>query len=963
MLVRNSVLHTAPVTPPTGSTDPLVGRQRELALLRRLLADARGGAGHLVVVTGPAGIGKTRLVEELLSETSAPVGWGAAVADAGMPALWPWLRALRGLPGPHAAVAALADGAAQRGRSSAEESAAVTFAADTVAVDALAERATADPGLLVVLDDLQWADQATVRLLERVAVEIRRLPLLIVGTHRDAVDSALPGSLSHRATEVVGLGPLSGTESAVVLSGFVDDADREALRRAAELSGGSPLYLRTLARVATGQLRGHTAWDDSVGERPELRHLVAVAMEAAGPDAADLAAALSVLGAEADPGLLAGLVGAESAGAVVESLLPAVPAGLVELPPSGTVRFAHALVRDAAYASLSPARRRALHRTAAELLEPLAVSRDGWAGVVAAHWRRAGAPEPAATWAIRAAEAAGAAGAHDEAARHLTSALDAVERHDIDADRAELLLDLARFRYLDGQLQQAAEVCVRAADEGERTGRAEVVCRAAITVQGVGHPEINQTLLDLCRRALAALDVAGQGEQLPLRARVEAQLSCCLLELEQVDDALTWSRTALEHAESSGDANAELDAIRARATLEWQPGNDAEMIALGGRALELADVASRPLARLWAHVWRSDGAVHLADMPAAWREVGAIRALADRTGLPLVRWHLLRREATLAALTGDFDGCRRLSGQAAEIAVGWGDISVHYTHFGQSTVLAMLRGDPGELTPGWQEMLPAVGSFPPVGKAGLAMALWLVGRRDEAEALYRVTLPAVTDPDHPLAMAAFGYMAELAPALGDVDGCRAMRRAIADRYGSTLTHGAGTVFYSGSVARILGELALGSDDAASAVAHFETGLRVDEQIGALPYVARGRFGLARAFAAVGRPARGSDPARAAAAQARRLGMVGLLAAADELLATLSARARAADPLTTREREVADLVAQAMSNRAIAEKLVVSERTVESHVSRILAKTGLHTRTELTRHFLDESPDGSVRRPR
>ncbi|MDQ4119559.1 MAG: hypothetical protein M3235_21755, partial [Actinomycetota bacterium] len=756
-------------------------------------------------------------------------------------------------------VAALADGATRGGRSSAEETAAVTFAAHTAVVDALAEQAVADPGLLVVLDDLQWADQATARLLERVATEIRRLPVLVVGTHRDA--AALPGSLSHRATDVVGLGPLSGAESAVVLSGFVDDADRDAVRRAAVLSGGSPLYLRTLARVATGHLRGHAAWDESVGDRPELRHLVAVAMQAAGRDAADPAAALSVLGTEAEPALLAGLVDAGSADAVVESLRPAVPAGLVELPPGGTVRFAHALVRDAVYAALPPARRTALHRKAALLLEPLAVSRDGWAGPVSRHWHRAGAPEQAATWAIRAADAAAAAGAHDEAAAHLTLALDAVEHHGVDVDRAELLLDLASARYLGGRLQPSVDTCVRAAEEGARTRRPDVVCRAAITVQGVSHPEINQTLLDLCRRALAALEDAGQDERLALRARVEAQLSCCLLELEQVDDAGTWSRIALDHAESSGDANAELDAIRARATLEWQPGFDAEMVGLGRRALELADVASRPLARLWAHVWCSDGAVHQADMPAARREVDAIRALADRTGLPLVRWHLLRREASLAGLAGDFDGCRRLSGQAAEIAAGWGDTSVTYTHFAQSTLLAMLRDDPGELTPGWPEMLPAVGTFPPVAKAGLAMALLLAGRRDEAEELYRATLPAVTDARLPLALAAVGFMAELAPALGDVDGCRALRHVIEDRFDTSLIIGTGTVFYSGSTARMLGELALEGGDAEGAVGHFENGLRIDERIGARPYVARGRVGLARAYAAVGRSVRASEPAR------------------------------------------------------------------------------------------------------
>ena len=118
------------------STDALVGRRAELDLLRGTLADARAGAGHLVLVSGPAGIGKTRLVEELAAEGTR-VGWGAAVADAGMPALWPWVRAVRELPGPRAAVAALVAGTAQREYGSAEESSAAFFAGDTAVLDAL----------------------------------------------------------------------------------------------------------------------------------------------------------------------------------------------------------------------------------------------------------------------------------------------------------------------------------------------------------------------------------------------------------------------------------------------------------------------------------------------------------------------------------------------------------------------------------------------------------------------------------------------------------------------------------------------------------------------------------------------------------------------------------------------------------------------------------------------------------
>jgi DNA-binding NarL/FixJ family response regulator len=126
---------------------------------------------------------------------------------------------------------------------------------------------------------------------------------------------------------------------------------------------------------------------------------------------------------------------------------------------------------------------------------------------------------------------------------------------------------------------------------------------------------------------------------------------------------------------------------------------------------------------------------------------------------------------------------------------------------------------------------------------------------------------------------------------------------------------------------------------------------MDAQIGARPYVARGRMGLARALAATGEQPRAAELARAAAAEARRLDMPGLLRTADIFLAEAAAKARAEDPLSDREREVVELVAQALSNREVARRLVLSERTVEAHVRRILAKTGHSSRAELIRWFL------------
>jgi DNA-binding CsgD family transcriptional regulator len=940
--------------------DLLVGRDEELAFLQDRLADARAGSGHIVLVCGPAGIGKTRLVEELAAGADGMhVGWGAAIDDAGMPPLWPWIRAVRGLSAPRAAVASVAAGSAQREYGSAEDAAAATFAADTDVVDALEEQSRAGPGMLLVLDDLQWADGATLRLLGRVTPAVRQLAVLVVGMHRDPAGASLPGAIAHRA-EMLTLRPLTQNEAAAVLSAAVERADPAAVRRAAEFSGGSPLYLRTMARVAAEQLRGRASWDDAVGEAPEFRHLVAAAMRAAGPDTAHAVEALSVLGLEAELELVTRLLDVGSPSAATELLLPAAPAGLVEglSPAGGRVRFSHALVRSAAYASLPPQRRAALHRRAAELLEPRAVAHDERAGAVAQHWDRAGEPRRAAKWAVRAADAARAAGAHGEAVSHLELALDTIDRGpgEIDADRAELLLSLARAEYLAGHVGKSLDACELAAGEGERTGRPEIVARSAVIVQGIGDPAVNLRLEGLCRRALPML---GDGAAPDLRARLEAQLACALGETGSFDEAARWAQSALANAAASADPDAELDAIRARAMLESLPGLHAEMFELGGRAIELAGPAGRPLAELWGHVWRSDSAIHRADITAAETEIGAMQALADRTGLPLVRWHVLRRKASVTALTGSFDSCRRLAAQAAEIAAEWEDETVRGTAFGQSVCLALLREDPAELAPGWTGYIDDPSKIPGSARAAahacLAAALLLAGRPDEARVLYQPLISAVSVRQPDLLNSTVFNLVALAPGLNDTAGCRALREVVSTVFGRSPAIGAGTVFYGGSVARMIGELDLGCGEYAAAVPHFEEGLRVDSLLGARPYVARGRMGLARALSALGDLPKAVELARAAATEARRLDMPGLLHATDTFLADAAAEARAEDRLTPREREVAGLVAQALSNREVARTLVLSERTVESHVRSILAKTGLTTRTELTRWYLRQPP--------
>jgi len=221
--------------------------------------------------------------------------------------------------------------------------------------------------------------------------------------------------------------------------------------------------------------------------------------------------------------------------------------------------------------------------------------------------------------------------------------------------------------------------------------------------------------------------------------------------------------------------------------------------------------------------------------------------------------------------------------------------------------------------------------------------------------LYQPLISAVSPRQPDLLNATVFNLAALAPGLNDAAGCRALRETVSTVFGRSPAMGAGTVFYAGSVARMLGDLDLGCGEYAAAVAHFEEGLRVDSLLGARPYVARGHMGLARALGALGDLPKAAGLAREAATEARRLDMPGLLRAADTFLAEAAAKARAEDPLTARERQVAGLVAQALSNREVARRLVLSERTVESHVRSILAKTGLTSRTELIRWYLQQPP--------
>ena len=932
----------------------LAGRNRELATLRRWLAESLTGHGRLVVLTGPPGIGKTRLAEELADgarRAGQRVLWGRAVEERGAPPLWPWRRILDAVGG-----AGERDRLAENpGRARADDLTAVRFRAAAAAADALTAAAQA-ADLLVVLEDLHWADHASLFLLRELAAELPASRLLVLATCRDTAGDPWRAALGDLARlpglQMMRLAPLGEAAVDKILQTAGVAADPDVARFVHARSEGNPLYVATLARVLAAQ-PGTAPDTDTVariaGGSAEISHLVSSLSGGLDDGARGLLAAASVLGTEFGSELAASVCGADED--VLAALAAAEGGGLVtrRLNRPGAWRFSHALVRDGIYASLGEEQRVTLHGRAAAALEPLARKAPERGGEVAAHLLRA-APDrtalrQAADWAVAAATAATGALAFEDAASYLATALAAAEAAGAsDANRATLLIELATAEYRAGQLAASLQHAVAAADAAEPARRPDLLADAALVVRGIGHHQVAVTLLGLCDRALADPDCPAAR-----RARLLAQRASALAEVGDMEAADADSAAAMTMARGAGDPAAELDAIRARVAALSAPQHRTEWLRLGARTVELAAATGQPIAAVLGRVWRIDAAYQLMNLEAVDTEIALIAQLAESTRLPLARWHLLRQQASRAALTGQFGTARDRSEEARQLAVRIQDVSGAGMSYAFALSMATIRGDPTELQPDFFDVLAGAPPIPII-RSSQAVAMFATGRTDEARAVYETLrqLPAAGVRD----VRTFGaliQLIELMIAYQDTG----TAQATYDLFHPLLAHsgviGSGLVGLQGSVHWPVGRLAALLGRTEQALDHFASALAVNTRLGARPFVVMTRLDWATTLA--GRAAgddlaQARELARQAAAEAGRLDMPGPAARAERLVRELEQAIGAANPLTRREREIAGLISDGLTNRAIADRLVLSERTIEGHVRSTLAKLRLTNRTEL-----------------
>ncbi|MDQ3716455.1 MAG: AAA family ATPase [Actinomycetota bacterium] len=947
----------------------LVGRERELAALSDCLEDALFGQPRLVVCRGEPGIGKTRLAQEVCSSAAdrdVVTVWGRADDSAGAPPYWPWRQILR-------AMSAVVDvsAIAQEHRLATDLSlVAPDLFAEAVdhplsstsiaarfrqfdAVGDLLRQVTRRRALVIVLDDAHWADPSSLLLLRHLVRNLTDERLLLIVNQRDTgfghgvlVTELLREPVS-RQLDLRGL-PVSavGRQLAGVVGRDVSAAESEQVH---SVTGGNPFFIAEMGRVLAERYAG--------GSRPpvtaSVRDAITARLNRLSPECVSVLAAASIVGNEFSLAVVAAMVD-QPVMDCLHGLDEATAAGML-VPASAPEhqRFSHALLRDAIEARLGTAERARLHRLAAEAVEEVHATRlEPQLFNLARHWEMAsvlGDSARAAHWIERAGNRAMRSHASEDGAQLFRRALEVGGAHLDGAARVRVLIALGAALYLSSDLPGGLDACREAATLGAQIGRGDLVAEAALVTEPTFEPTIDIVVRQLCETAISAMG----SESLALRARVLARFAQVCDYLADLGPAEAASKEALDLAERSGDLRALLAALHARQIVRSGPDGLDERAVLAERVLTLGSEAADPNEQLWGHLWRVDVAFERGDFGRAAAEIEAVAGVAQQVRGPLAKWQLLRCQAMLAQAQARFDDARRLAEEAFSAVAPTGHPAAALIrgallmavahHVGYDTESLAANGIPEPGCP-----LPQFPSSNVIRALAPAAALVEVGRLGEAATIYR-SLGAVGDwrfsPHSALAVLANGI--SLAVALNVSNDVATLRELLSPHRGHHVISGAGPLGYFGPVELRLGVAAAHLDLLDDAVADLEHAAKACTANGAVAYKLEAQYELGAVLASRAGPGdlvRARSLAALSARQAADLGMVPLAGKAGHLVAQLDERSSL--QLTPREREVAELVGQGLTNREIAARLYLSERTAENHVQHILTKLDLANRSQI-----------------
>ncbi len=852
----------------------LLEREEQLAQLRARLQDVRRSShGHVVLLRGEAGIGKTTLVRRFCDEAlpSAQVVWCACDPLFTPRPLGPLLLAVDG-------------------RGAVVEHLVAPEALPHEVVAALAHELRARRPSILVIEDVHWADEATFDVLRLLARRVETIPALVIVSYRDdelalvrplrVVLGELAGSRSTTRVNLARLSPAAVSELSALHA--VDAA--ELFRK----TGGNPFFVGEVL-AADGADIPETLRDAALARATRLS-----------PNGHALLEAAAIVPSHAPLELLEAI-----AGSAVASLDECLSCGMLVVDVAG-VHFRHELSRLAIEEAITPNRKAELHRLAlAALGEPSVGVPD--VAQLAHHAEAAGDPTAVLHFAPLAAVAAASLGAHREAAAQYARTLRFGGRL-APAERARLLERRADACYLtddyDGGIAALEDALECHRQSGDELGEGRVLARLSEFLWCPGRTAEAEAT---ARAAVAVLECLPPSREL---ARAYAELASRRAGAAAADEGIAWGRRALELAERLADNET---AVHALATIgSCEPPEDG--LQTLNVSLERAEQleSSEHVGR--AHVLRTGVAVGDRRQAEATQAVTAGLAFCGDRGLELFRLYLLASRARL-----ELDQGRWSDAAASATAVVRTPRTSTTPRILALVVLGLVRARRGD--PEWRSALDEAwalaeptGELPRFGPVAAAKAesAWLAG---DPRGVDEATVGSGT-----LELARTRGWSWLVGELSDW-----RRRAGLESAG---WEGAAEPY----ALQLAGEFAAAAEQWRELGCPYEAALALlscdDEEL------LRGALADLQLL--------GARPAAAfALSRLRKLGARQLPRGPRP-----ATRSNAAG-LSPRQMEVLTLVADGLRNKEIADRLVLSERTVEHHVAAVLRGLGVRTRTEAT----------------
>ena len=778
---------------------PFVGREPELTVLRAGWERTPAGQGGVVVLTGDAGMGKTRLAARFAAEAhaSGAIVLHGRIDEETVVPYQPFVEALRHYAA-HAGdlsgmdVEALAPLVPELGGMASESGERENRRYRLFeAVAAVLDRAAGERPLLLVVEDLQWAGRPTLLLLRHVVRRLHGSALMVLVTMRDeeanlvADPARMLADLSREhAVARIALAGLEEGETAELVG------DAELAARLHSRTAGNPFFIEEMLRSLA------EAPDEPTGVPEGVKDLVSRRLARLEPATVETLTAAAVLGRDFRLDTLEAMVerpGEELLGPLEEALRASVVREDAE--HVDRFAFAHALVRETLYDAPAQARRARLHLRAGRALEAAGAP----PGELAHHFfeaRDVGGAEAAVEYGAAAARVAVAAHAYEEAAWHLEQAL-RVER------RAELLIDLGDVRW------QASEPGARAAfDEAaalaRSAGAADLLARAALGAGGRFYmPTATDTAyVERLEEALAALGDADG----PLRARLLARLAEHLALADTGDRAARLGADAVAMARRGDDDGALAAALMGHHAALLGIEHAPERLQLIDEALAIAErLDAHEVAALALH-WRIFDLVELADLAEAQRSHARLEALARELHQPLYTHAALAWRGEWAHVAGRLDEAERIHRESLRVAEAAGATEARGFFLTQMFAVRRDQGRLGEMLEPIERLARQPGSIGVVWRAPLPLALLQAGETERARAAYDVALAAALEglPSSLFRLSGLVCVAEACAILGDADGAEPLIERLephADRLAQTAFSGCW-----GSVRRFLGLL-------------------------------------------------------------------------------------------------------------------------------------------------------------